>query len=54
MKESIRKKVLDLGADVCGFAGIERFIQAPEGFHPGDLYRACQVVIVIGFGKYAN
>ncbi len=49
MKESIRKKVLDLGADVCGFAGIERFNQAPEGFHPGDLYRDCQVVIVSGF-----
>lgn len=49
MKEAIRKKVLDLGADVCGFAGIERFIEAPAGFHPYDLYRDCQVVVVMGF-----
>lgn len=49
MKESIRKKVLDLGADVCGFASVERFIQAPEGFHPCDLYGDCKAVIVIGF-----
>ncbi|MDK2942629.1 MAG: epoxyqueuosine reductase [Acetobacterium sp.] len=49
MKESIRKRILDLGADVCGFASIERFIQAPEGFHPRDLYPDCKTVIVFGF-----
>lgn len=49
MKEAIRKKVLDLGADVCGFADVGRFIKAPEGFHPGDLYHDCKAVIVIGF-----
>lgn len=49
MKEAIRKRVLDLGADVCGFANIKRFIQAPAGFHPGDLYHDCKSVIVIGF-----
>lgn len=41
--------VLDLGADVCGFANIDRFIDAPEGFHPCDRYRDCKSAIVIGF-----
>jgi epoxyqueuosine reductase QueG len=49
LKEEIRKKVLDLGADVCGFASIDRFIDAPEGFHPCECYRDCKSVIVIGF-----
>ncbi|AFA50046.1 epoxyqueuosine reductase [Acetobacterium woodii] len=49
MKEAIRKKALDLGADVCGFADVKRFIQAPEGFHPRDLYHDCKSVIAIGF-----
>lgn len=49
MKEEIRKKALDLGADVCGFANIDRFIDAPEGFHPCDSYRDCKSVVVIGF-----
>lgn len=48
MKEDIRKKVLGLGADVCGFANIARFIHAPEGFHPSNSYRDCKSVIVIG------
>nr|WP_320024218.1 epoxyqueuosine reductase [uncultured Acetobacterium sp.] len=49
MKEVIRKRVLELGADVCGFASVGRFVQAPEGFHPCDLYDDCKAVIVIGF-----
>ncbi len=48
MKEKIRNMVLSLGADVCGFAGIERFEDAPEGFHPADIYKDCKSLIVFG------
>jgi len=48
MKEDIRKKVLALGADVCGFADISRFDEAPKGFNPCDIYSGCKSVIVIG------
>lgn len=26
-----------LGADLCGVAGMERFAQAPAGYHPRDV-----------------
>lgn len=48
MKEELREKILALGADVCGFASINRFEQAPKGFHPCDIYKECKTVIVIG------
>lgn len=48
MKEEIREIVLSLGADVCGFIGIERFEGAPEGFHPRDVYPRCESIIVFG------
>ena len=46
MKEKIRQIVLDLGADACGVAGIERFSGAPAGFHPADVFPACKSMIV--------
>lgn len=48
MKEELREKVLSFGADVCGFAGIERFWEAPTGFHPCDIYADCKSVITFG------
>ncbi len=48
MKETIRALTLAAGADVCGFAGIERFQGAPRGFSPADLFPACQTAIVFG------
>ncbi len=48
MKETIRELALTLGADVCGFAGIDRFADSPEGFSPLDVYADCKTVIVIG------
>lgn len=36
------------GADVCGFAGIERFGDAPRGFAPTDVYKDCRSVLVLG------
>lgn len=34
------------GADLCGIAPVARFRQAPEGFHPVDIYSECRSVIV--------
>ena len=47
-KQLIREKILSLGADVCGFAGIERFTDAPKNFRPTDLYSDCKSVISVG------
>jgi epoxyqueuosine reductase len=35
-----------LGARACGIASVDRFAGAPEGFRPGDIYPACQSVVV--------
>lgn len=42
----IKELVLTLGADLCGIASVDRFDNAPEGFHPKDLYSECKSVIV--------
>src|SRR5574344_2489077 len=47
-KEEIRNMALAEGADVCGFAGIERFGDAPRGFAPTDVYKDCRSVLVLG------
>jgi epoxyqueuosine reductase QueG len=47
MKEKIRSIFLSLGADICGFANIDRFSEAPAGFSPSDVYTECKSVIVI-------
>ncbi len=47
MEERIKQIVLNLGADLCGIAHIERFAEAPEGFHPSDIYRDCKSVIML-------
>lgn len=48
--DSIETKnfVYSLGADVCGIAGIDNFTNAPEGFHPKDIYDEAKSVIVFG------
>jgi len=48
IKEEIRNMVLSAGADVCGFANIDRFESAPEGFAPTDIYTDCRSVLVLG------
>ncbi|MGW8114640.1 epoxyqueuosine reductase [Caproicibacterium sp. NSD3] len=48
MKKEIKNFILNLGADVCGFANIDRFSEAPVGFHPKDIFPDCQSVIVFG------
>lgn len=48
MKEELRKEILELGADVCGFAEIEHFENAPKDFHPRNIFKECNSVIVFG------
>lgn len=45
---SLRQFLERHGADVCGVAPVERFADAPAGFHPRDLYEGCRAVIVFG------
>jgi len=35
-----------MGADLCGIASIDRFDQAPHGFHPCDVLPTCKSVVV--------
>ena len=37
-----------LGADLCGIASIDRFAEAPKGYHPLDVLPACKSVISFG------
>jgi len=46
MEEKIKRILLDLGADVCGIAGVEKFKSAPKGFRPTDIYPDCKSVVV--------
>ena len=34
-----------LGAELCGIAGLDRFSDAPEGYHPRDVWPECWSVI---------
>jgi epoxyqueuosine reductase len=45
MKEEIREKVLEFGADICRFTGIDRLAGAPDGFHPRDIFPACESIV---------
>jgi len=42
----IKKILYDMGADLCGIASIDRFGDAPEGYHPRDVLPSCESVIV--------
>jgi epoxyqueuosine reductase len=46
MEEKIREILKKFGADDCGIANVERFANAPAGFHPRDVYKECKSVIV--------
>ena len=43
----IKQAASRLGADLCGIASIERFQQAPAGFHPHDVMSGCRSVVVM-------
>src|SRR5271157_3669411 len=45
--EEIKQLAQDCGADLCGIAPIDRFTDAPKGFHPTDIYSECESVIAL-------
>ncbi len=45
--EYIKQLAAKLGADLCGIAPVERFSQAPAGFHPTDVLPGCRSVICV-------
>ena len=47
-KEAIKKIIYQLGADVCGVASVDEFQNAPEGFHPHDIFSGSRSVIIFG------
>lgn len=44
--EEVKRIASTLGADLCGIAPVDRFIVAPEGFRPQDIYKKSKSVIV--------
>lgn len=48
MKNKIKNLAYSLDADVCGIGSIDRFKEAPKGFHPLDIYSEAKSVISIG------
>lgn len=45
---TIKELILHSGADACGIANVERFKEAPVGFHPADILADARSVIVFG------
>ena len=37
--KKVKQIMMSLGADLCGIASIDRFADAPKGFHPVDVFR---------------
>lgn len=46
--KKIKEIMFSLGADLCGIASIDRFADAPEGYHPLDVLPSCRSVISFG------
>ncbi|MFG6331526.1 MAG: epoxyqueuosine reductase [Lachnospiraceae bacterium] len=46
--KQVKEILFGLGADLCGIAGIDRFDDAPEGYHPADILPTCKAVISFG------
>lgn len=46
MEQRIKEIFESLGADIFGIANIERFDNAPVGFHPADIYKECKSILV--------
>jgi epoxyqueuosine reductase len=44
--QGLKDLAQELGADLCGIAPADRFGEAPEGFHPADIYEKCKSVVV--------
>lgn len=46
--KTVKKIMFSLGADLCGIASLDRFADAPKGYHPLDVMPACRSVISFG------
>jgi len=46
--DKVKQIAYNFGADVCGIASIDRFHEAPKGFHPNDILPEAKSVIVFG------
>lgn len=46
--KQIKEIMFSLGADLCGIASIDRFADAPAGYHPLDILPTCKSVISFG------
>lgn len=46
--KEVKDILFSLGADLCGIASIDRFGDAPEGYHPLDVMSTCKSVISFG------
>ncbi len=44
--KGVKQRLAELETDIAGIASIDRFHDAPPGFHPTDLVKDCQSVIV--------
>lgn len=44
--QQAKQRLYEMGADLAGIAGIDRFDGAPEGYHPTDVLPGCRSVIV--------
>ncbi len=44
--DEIKNAAYRSGADICGIASVDRFAEAPAGFHPTDIFRDTKSVIV--------
>lgn len=47
-KNKVKEIMKELGADLCGIASVDRFGDAPEGYHPLDVFPMCKSVISFG------
>ena len=46
--KQVKEILFGLGADLCGIASIDRFNDAPKGYHPTDVLPTCKSVISFG------
>jgi len=46
VSSEVKQILYDMGADLCGIASIDRFNEAPDGFHPCDVLPSCKTVVV--------
>ena len=45
LSNDVKQILYDMGADLCGFASMDRFSEAPKGFHPRDVLPSCKTVV---------